>query len=240
MHFSHREQQARRTPAAGTHAAIFPRRPDPATQSLDASIIRKADAIRASPAKRGMDVLLGSCLLVLLAPLFATIAVAIKLDSDGPVFFRQKRYGANRHVFRIWKFRTMRVMETEGDFLQAAQHDSRVTRVGAVLRKTSLDEIPQLINVVTGSMSLVGPRPHALVMDDHFARLIPKLPARHLVRPGLTGLAQVSGFRGPTDDHDAMAGRVDKDVAYIADWSIGRDVHILLSTPVALLRTTSF
>lgn len=187
-----------------------------------------------------MDLAFGCALLAVLAPLFVAVAIAIKLESKGPVFFRQQRYGANRRAFRIWKFRTMRVMEAEGGFVQAARDDLRVTRVGGLLRRTSLDELPQLLNVIAGTMSLVGPRPHALVMDDHFAKLIPTLPFRHLVRPGLTGLAQVSGYRGPTDDYASMAGRVDKDIAYIAGWSIAVDVKILLRTPAALLRTTAF
>jgi len=203
-------------------------------------LFRKARRMRTSRAKRALDLAVTVPLVLALAPLFCLIAAAIKLTSPGPVFFRQQRYGAGRKVFRIWKFRTMRVMEAEGAFAQASQRDSRVTKVGAILRKTSMDELPQLFNVLDGSMSLVGPRPHALIMDDHFTHLIPALPARHLVRPGLTGLAQVSGFRGPTDEYAAMAGRVDKDIEYILTWSVAKDVEILARTPLALFRTTAF
>lgn len=242
MHFSpHNTNTPRPTdfvrPERAVDAHAYEMRPG-SKSAPDVS--QQAHRIVASRSKRALDVALGGALLIGLAPVLGAIALAIKFDTQGPVFFRQQRYGANRRVFKIWKFRTMRVMEAEGAFVQAAQQDTRVTRVGRWLRSTSLDEVPQLFNVVAGSMSLVGPRPHAVVMDDHFARVIPSLPLRHLVRPGITGLAQVSGFRGPTADAEAMAQRVDKDVAYIADWSISKDVSLLLRTPAALLRTTAF
>lgn len=199
-----------------------------------------ARRICASRSKRALDVAVAGTLLLLLAPLFAAVAVAVKLTSPGPVFFWQQRYGAARNKFWICKFRSMRVMESVGDFSQASRSDSRLTPVGSWLRRSSIDELPQLLNVLEGSMSLVGPRPHAVVMDDHFAHLIPGLPSRHLVRPGITGLAQVSGHRGPTDSFEAMSERVRKDVEYIRTWSFSKDVVILLRTPAALLRTRAF
>jgi putative colanic acid biosynthesis UDP-glucose lipid carrier transferase len=134
----------------------------------------------------------------------------------------------------------MRVVEAEGAFQQARRSDERVTAIGAWLRRSSLDELPQLFNVLAGTMSLVGPRPHAVAMDDYYKRVIPHYTARHLVRPGLTGLAQVSGYRGPTDSLDAIVNRVRHDIRYITEWSPLTDIKILLRTPAALFADNAF
>lgn len=180
--------------------------------------------------KRVLDILLSFLFLFIFLPVGSIIAVLIFLDSPGPVFFRQKRYGAHLRHFYIYKFRTMHVMETEGVFTQARAGDPRVTRIGRFLRSTSLDEMPQLWNVLKGEMSLVGPRPHAISMDDDFANIIRNYRDRHLVRPGLTGLAQVAGYRGPTEVVSKIAIRVRCDRLYIRKWSLWLDFVILFRT----------
>lgn len=177
------------------------------------------------------DKVLGSLALIAASPVMALIAIAIKLDSAGPVFFRQRRHGLNHKVFWVWKFRSMRVMEDGKDVVQAYAGDPRVTRIGALLRKTSLDELPQLFNVLSGDMSLVGPRPHVLIHNDRFSGIVPEYAKRHTVKPGMTGLAQISGLRGPTENPDLMRQRVETDLYYIANWSIGLDLKILALTP---------
>jgi undecaprenyl-phosphate glucose phosphotransferase len=203
-------------------------------------LAHRARAINSSPTKRSLDISISALVILFLLPALIAIAAAIKVSSPGPVFFRQQRYGTNRRVFWIIKFRTMRVMEAQGAFQQAARNDVRVTPIGAWLRRSSMDELPQLLNVLAGDMSLVGPRPHALAMDDYYGQVIPDHEVRHLVRPGLTGLAQINGYRGPTDQLDAIAGRVDHDIAYIRDWSVMQDVRILLRTPGVLFGGNAF
>jgi len=161
----------------------------------------------------------------------ALIALAIKLEGPGPVLFRQKRGGLNHSVFQVLKFRTMRVMEEGAAVTQATRNDTRVTRVGRFLRKTSLDELPQLVNIVLGDMSLVGPRPHALVHDEHYGEMLERYANRHQVKPGLTGWAQVNGFRGETLNPDDMRRRVEYDLEYIDHWSLLFDLKILAVTP---------
>jgi len=161
--------------------------------------------------------------------LFLLLALIIKLDSRGPVFFRQQRAGRNNTTFTCWKFRTMRVND-EADSLQATRNDPRITRIGAFLRKTSLDELPQFLNVLQGTMSVVGPRPHPLQLNQTFARRIGKFMARHSVKPGITGLAQVKGYRGETRELHDMRGRFRLDVFYIENWSFPLDVKIILQT----------
>jgi Undecaprenyl-phosphate glucose phosphotransferase len=180
--------------------------------------------------KRLMDIGLASFGLILLAPLFVLIAVAIKLESRGPVFFLQRRYGFNQEPFRICKFRSMSVMEDGGAFRQATDGDGRVTRVGRWLRRFNLDELPQLLNVLRGDMSLVGPRPHVLAHDQQFDAKIALYTRRHNVRPGITGWAQVNGFRGDTSSDDKMHNRVRCDLYYIDNWSIWLDLRILFLT----------
>jgi putative colanic acid biosynthesis UDP-glucose lipid carrier transferase len=164
------------------------------------------------------------------------VALAIKLESKGPVFFRQRRVGKNLKVFRVYKFRTMSVMEDGGVVKQAERNDSRITRVGRLLRRTSMDELPQLINVLKGEMSIVGPRPHAVVHDDEFMRRLGHYSRRHRVKPGITGWAQVNGLRGETRTNEQLTRRMEHDLYYVANWSIWFDLEIMLRTFVILLR----
>lgn len=189
--------------------------------------------------KRIEDLVLGSLLLILFAPLFALVALAIKLDSPGGVFFRQDREGFNHQTFRIWKFRSMRNDALQYDQIrQATAGDRRVTRVGRFLRGSSIDELPQLINVVSGQMSLVGPRPHApstKVAGILFSEATQNYAARHRVKPGMTGWAQVNGWRGETDTDEKLLKRVEYDLFYIEHWSIGFDIYIIVRTFAAVL-----
>jgi polysaccharide biosynthesis protein PslA len=183
--------------------------------------------------KRAFDAVSASIALVLLAPLFVLLAALIKFDSPGPVFFRQRRRGFNHEEFGIWKFRTMTALE-DGDVVrQATQNDMRVTRIGRLLRKYSLDELPQLFNVVRGEMSLVGPRPHAVAHDRFFEKRIALYPRRLNMKPGITGWAQVNGFRGATDTDEAMSQRVEHDLYYIDNWSVAFDLYIVFLTVVS-------
>jgi len=185
--------------------------------------------------KRGLDLALASLLTVLLAPLLAAVALAVKLTSPGPVFFRQRRYGLDGREIRVWKFRSMRVCEDGAAVAQATRNDSRVTPIGAFLRRTSLDELPQLFNVLDGSMSLVGPRPHANTHNEAYRKLIQGYMLRHKVRPGITGLAQVNGLRGETDTLEKMQRRVACDHQYIREWSLWLDLKILVKTLFVVL-----
>jgi putative colanic acid biosynthesis UDP-glucose lipid carrier transferase len=185
--------------------------------------------------KRATDVVASSLLLVLLALPMALIALAIKLTSPGPIFFRQRRYGLDGREIHVWKFRSMRVMEDGGKITQATLNDPRITPLGAFLRRTSLDELPQLFNVLEGSMSLVGPRPHANVHNEQYRKLIDGYMLRHKVKPGITGLAQVNGWRGETDTLDKMAKRIEFDHKYIRDWSWWLDIRILFRTAFVVL-----
>lgn len=205
-----------------------------ASTGFDTVLLSKSLVINRSVVKRWIDVLIAALAIVALAPVGLLIALAIKIESPGPVVFRQLRYGKNRSSFYICKFRSMTVTESQGDFTQASRNDARVTRLGRFLRRTSLDELPQLYNVLRGEMSLVGPRPHAIAMDDAFAQVINNFGDRHLVRPGLTGLAQVSGYRGPTEALEQIEYRVQHDRLYISKWSVLLDMKILVRTAFAL------
>ncbi len=185
--------------------------------------------------KRSIDLALASVFLLLAAMPMIAVAAAIKLTSRGPVFFRQKRYGLDGRPIDVWKFRTMNVCENGPAVAQATKNDPRVTRVGAFLRRSSLDELPQLFNVIKGSMSLVGPRPHANVHNEQYRAQIQGYMLRHKVKPGITGLAQVSGWRGETDTLDKMVGRVQCDHQYIRDWSPWLDLKILARTILTVL-----
>ena len=173
--------------------------------------------------------------LLLLSPVLLGCALAVRLDSKGPILFLQPRHGEKGEIFNIYKFRTMKVMETGADFVQARKNDQRVTRIGKFLRRTSLDELPQLINVLTGEMSLVGPRPHPIKLNEQFETRIHNYRQRHAVKPGLTGLAQIRGFRGPTETTRQMSLRVESDLEYIRSWSLWLDLRILIATPIQLL-----
>jgi putative colanic acid biosynthesis UDP-glucose lipid carrier transferase len=187
-------------------------------------------------AKRGMDLVLAGAALTVLLPLLVIVAIAIKLDSRGPVFFRQQRCGFNGRSFRIYKFRTMSVLEDGPTVVQAQFGDQRFTRLGTWLRRTSIDELPQLINVLNGTMSLVGPRPHAMAHDNEFDKIVRNYAFRRRVRPGLTGWAQVHGCRGPTPTRASIEERVQFDLWYIDNWSLSLDIAILLWTPIELIR----
>lgn len=186
--------------------------------------------------KRAFDVALASAALALLAPLLLIVAAAIKLTSRGPVIFRQDRRGFNGQKFRIYKFRTMTVMENGNAIAQAQRNDKRITPLGSLLRSSSIDELPQLFNVLRGEMSLVGPRPHAIAHDEEYSNLIGHYPYRQHVKPGITGWAQVNGCRGETDRIELMERRVDLDLWYVSNWSIWLDLVILARTCVKVTR----
>jgi len=185
--------------------------------------------------RRLLDVSLAFCLLLLLAPVMALVSLAIALDSRGPLLFRQRRGGIIGKSFGILKFRSMHVLEDGADIVQAGENDARITRVGRVIREFSLDELPQLFNVIAGDMSLVGPRPHAVAHDDYYGAAISNYVFRQKVRPGITGWAQVNGARGATPTLDAMRRRVELDAWYVVHASLSLDLKILARTPPAVL-----
>jgi Undecaprenyl-phosphate glucose phosphotransferase len=197
---------------------------------------RKPITVLECAVKRSIDLICAATALVLLSPLMAAVAVAIKLDSPGPVLFRQQRSGFNGRNFAIYKFRTMFVLEDGPSIVQAKSADSRITRIGKWLRRTSVDELPQLFNVLDGSMSLVGPRPHAVAHDNQFDKAVRNYAFRRRVKPGLTGWAQIHGCRGPTPTAAAIERRVQYDLWYIDNWSLRLDLSILLQTPIEVLR----
>jgi Undecaprenyl-phosphate glucose phosphotransferase len=180
--------------------------------------------------RRAFDVAAAIAGLILLSPLFVIVSLAIKLDSRGPVLFRQTRHGYNNEPIRVLKFRSMTVMEDGDNFKQVTRHDPRVTRLGRFLRRTNIDELPQLFNVLVGDMSIVGPRPHATAQNEVFAELISSFSRRHNVKPGITGWAQVNGCRGETDTLEKMQRRVEHDLYYIDNWSFLFDLRIILLT----------
>ncbi|UVK86695.1 undecaprenyl-phosphate glucose phosphotransferase [Pseudomonas sp. B21-051] len=172
--------------------------------------------------------------IILLSPVLLFIALAVKINSPGPVFFKQDRHGWNGKVIQVWKFRSMRVHD-DREVIQASRNDSRITAVGRFIRRTSLDELPQLFNVLQGQMALVGPRPHAVAHNHYYSGKILAYMARHRIKPGITGLAQISGCRGETDTIDKMQRRVEMDLHYINNWSLWLDLKILVKTPFTLL-----
>jgi Undecaprenyl-phosphate glucose phosphotransferase len=190
-------------------------------------------------AKRCFDLVLTTVLLLSLLPLMLITALLIKLDSRGPIFFLQKRNGFNDRAFNIFKFRTMHVLEDGPVIAQATRNDPRVTNLGRWLRRSSIDELPQLFNVIRGDMSLVGPRPHATSHNSEYEKLIANYAFRHHVKPGLTGWAQVNGYRGETRQIEQMKCRVDHDLWYINNWSPWLDLRIVLQTVVVALRQTT-
>ena len=183
--------------------------------------------------KRAEDVLLSLLILLLVSPLLLLIAIGIKLDSPGPVLYRQRRHGWDGRQIEVWKFRSMHVhREPDGEVIQAQRDDPRLTRFGALLRRTSLDELPQFFNVLQGRMSIVGPRPHAVEHNQTYVQLIEHYALRHKVKPGITGWAQVNGWRGETDTIEKMRHRVEHDLYYIEHWSLLFDLRIIALTPV--------
>ncbi len=180
--------------------------------------------------KRVEDVILSSLILLMISPLLMFIASLVVLTSPGPAIFKQKRYGMDGKPIEVWKFRSMKVMENGKDFKQATRGDARITRVGAFLRKTSLDELPQFFNVLQGTMSIVGPRPHAIAHNEEFRTQIKSYMRRHKIKPGITGWAQINGWRGETDTLEKMQKRIEFDLHYIHNWSVWWDLQIIFQT----------
>jgi len=187
-------------------------------------------------AKRLLDIAVSLALIVLLLPVLALITLAVALESRGPVLFCQHRRGRHGRIFAMFKFRSMRALENGAEVVQAKENDPRVTRAGRILRTTSLDELPQLFNVLTGEMSLVGPRPHAVAHDDFYGARIANYTLRQRVKPGMTGWAQVNGARGETPELHHMQARVDLDAWYVAHQSLLLDLKILAMTPLEVLK----
>jgi putative colanic acid biosynthesis UDP-glucose lipid carrier transferase len=181
-------------------------------------------------AKRASDLVLASLILLLISPLMIAIAVGVKLSSPGPVIFRQRRNGLDGSEIVIYKFRSMTSQDNGAVVRQARKHDPRITRFGRLLRRASLDELPQFINVLQGRMSIVGPRPHAVAHNEEYRQLIRAYMVRHKVKPGITGWAQVNGHRGETDTIEKMKARVEYDLEYLRNWSIALDLQIIVRT----------
>jgi putative colanic acid biosynthesis UDP-glucose lipid carrier transferase len=186
--------------------------------------------------KRLSDVIISVGILALVLPVLLVIAIAVKRSSPGPVIFKQRRYGLDGEEILVYKFRTMTVTEDGKNVVQAQKNDKRVTPLGALLRRTSLDELPQLINVLQGHMSIVGPRPHAVAHNELYRKLIKGYMVRHKVKPGITGWAQVNGFRGETDTLEKMQGRINFDLDYLRNWSLRLDIYIIFKTIRLVLR----
>lgn len=186
--------------------------------------------------KRASDIVLSLLILALISPLMLAIAVAVKKSSPGPVLFKQRRYGADGKQILVYKFRSMTVCEDGERIVQATRNDQRVTRLGAFLRKSSLDELPQFINVLQGRMSIVGPRPHAVAHNELYRKLVNGYMVRHKVKPGITGWAQVNGYRGETDTVDKMQKRIEYDLDYLRNWSLGMDLWIIVKTVGVVLK----
>jgi putative colanic acid biosynthesis UDP-glucose lipid carrier transferase len=220
---------------------------DIAARALNSAPLAEEPVVRAAPptepadaarsfGKRAVDITGAFFALLVFLPLLLCIALAVRLESGGPVIFKQRRTGHRGRIFTIYKFRTMTVAEDCGDVRQATRHDARVTAIGAVLRKLSLDELPQFLNVLKGDMSLVGPRPHALAHDGYYGELLPTYADRFRAKPGLTGLAQVNGLRGEIQNLRCMRDRIVADNLYIDSWSLGLDIAILAKTALIIFR----
>ena len=187
--------------------------------------------------KRGSDIVLSLLILALISPLLILVALCVKLSSPGPAIFRQRRYGLDGHEIVVYKFRSMTALDDGEKIEQAKKGDSRVTPLGAFLRKTSLDELPQFFNVMQGRMSIVGPRPHAIAHNEMYRKLIKGYMLRHKVRPGITGWAQVNGYRGETETLDKMRARIDHDLEYLRNWSLRLDLYIVAKTAWVVLKS---
>jgi putative colanic acid biosynthesis UDP-glucose lipid carrier transferase len=186
--------------------------------------------------KRISDLVLAGAILLMISPVMAAIAISVKAGSPGPVLFKQRRYGVDGGEITIYKFRSMTVCEDGPQIAQATKNDSRITRIGAFLRRTSLDELPQFVNVLQGHMSIVGPRPHAIAHNELYRNLIKGYMIRHKVKPGITGWAQVNGYRGETETIEKMQKRIEYDLDYLRNWSLRLDLYIILKTVTVVLR----
>jgi putative colanic acid biosynthesis UDP-glucose lipid carrier transferase len=180
--------------------------------------------------KRIEDIIIGSLITLLILPVLCIVALGVKLSSPGPILFKQDRYGLGGKNIKVWKFRSMKVMENSEIVTQATKNDPRVTRFGRFIRRTSLDELPQFINVLQGSMSIVGPRPHAVSHNEEYRVLVDNYMVRHKIKPGITGLAQINGYRGETDTLNKMEKRVEYDLKYLQNWSLSLDIKIIFLT----------
>ncbi len=189
--------------------------------------------------KRMSDVVFSLLILTLISPLLVCIAIAVRVTSPGPIIFKQRRYGQDGQEILVYKFRTMTVTEDGGVVKQATRNDARITPLGAFLRKTSMDELPQFINVLQGRMSIVGPRPHAVAHNELYRKLIKGYMVRHKVKPGITGWAQVNGYRGETETLEKMQARIDYDLDYLRNWSLRLDIHIILKTMRLVAKDTT-
>ncbi|TCU06830.1 sugar transferase [Rhizobium sullae] len=189
--------------------------------------------------KRCVDLTISVALLAVLSPLLLALAFLVRLTSSGPAIYKQQRRGLGGKSFECYKFRTMRVSRDSDVFIQCTRNDSRITGIGRILRRTSLDELPQLFNVLFGTMSLVGPRPHPLKLDDEYSTRIPGYEQRFLVKPGITGLAQIKGHRGPTETLKDMQRRIAADQTYVRNRSLKLDIDILLATVPSVLKGTN-
>lgn len=219
-----------------TIAALFQRTSHRLGTSVAVEFQRAPLTIYQRFSKRLLDIVVSISGIVLLIPMFVVVGLAIKLDSRGPALFMQTRYGFNNKRFKIFKFRTMTVLEDGDQVVQAMRDDKRVTSLGMWLRRTSIDELPQLFNVLTGVMSIVGPRPHATVHDDYFVQLINDYAFRHHMKPGITGWAQIHGYRGETPTLESMKQRIELDIWYVDNWSLMLDLKIILRTAAELAR----
>jgi putative colanic acid biosynthesis UDP-glucose lipid carrier transferase len=186
--------------------------------------------------KRISDIVLSLLILILISPIMLAVAIGIKLSSPGPIIFRQRRYGLDGKEIIVYKFRSMTVTEDGPNIPQAQKNDRRITPLGTILRKTSLDELPQFINVLQGKMSVVGPRPHAVAHNEQYRKLIDGYMVRHKVKPGITGWAQVNGYRGETEVLDKMKKRIDFDLDYLRNWTLRLDLYIVLKTVQVLVK----
>jgi putative colanic acid biosynthesis UDP-glucose lipid carrier transferase len=185
--------------------------------------------------KRILDLLVAVLILLVSVPVFLIVAIIIKSEDGGPIIFEQERYGLDGRRFKIYKFRTMKVEDSGTELRQATRNDSRVTKIGKVLRRSSLDELPQLINIIKGEMSFVGPRPHASEHNELYREKVRGYMQRHICKPGMTGLAQINGLRGETENYEKMRQRIQKDLDYVREWSLWLDIKIILKTAAALI-----
>ena len=190
----------------------------------------RANYITCKILKRIEDIVVSTIILLLISPILLLIAISIKAASKGPIIFKQKRGGINNKEIIVYKFRSMSTQDNGSIVKQATKNDTRITPIGNFLRKTSLDELPQFINVIQGRMSVVGPRPHAVAHDIEYGNLIPEYNQRFLVKPGITGLSQINGWRGETDTLEKMQKRVDMDLHYINNWTLWLDIKIIFTT----------